>query len=124
MSIEDISSSNTALIKSNDISYGGKLIQTEQITHDSISSIQNHELLGHEITNHTGSPDSKKLKSRLSIHSFGSTLGSKNRSSEFSNSKLYVPRKHGLCFISSLRSAPSFGFPTASRFGREMRSPG
>ena len=82
------------------------------------------ENLEYENVAKNGASENRKVRPSLSALSFGSMLGSNNRSSQFSTSKLYVPRKHGLCLISSLRSTPSFGFPTAPRFGNEKINPG
>ena len=61
--------------------------------------------------------ESRKLRSKLSSISYGSTGGSKSQGSFVG--RQYVPQKHGLCYISSLRSIPAFGFSTAPRFGHE-----
>ena len=66
--------------------------------------------------------ESRKLQSKLSSISLGSTGGSKSQLACVG--RQYIPQKHGLCFISSLRSIPAFGFSTAPRFGHEKGKAG
>jgi hypothetical protein len=77
------------------------------------------------VNNNVVIESSSKLQSKLSSISFGSTVGSKSQLAFLGRTgRQYVPQKHGLCFISSMRSIPAFGFSTAPRFVNERGKAG
>jgi hypothetical protein len=97
---------------------------SDPLIHDSDKRTVNgeHDSSDVRLVNNNVEVESRKLRSKLSSISFGSTGGSKSQLSFVG--RQYVPQKHGLCFISSLRSIPAFGFSTAPRFDNEKGKAG